>query len=130
VPGRSHPLCEAQDKGKTLFFGSEEFCHRSRLDKNFSSWLAKKIALAKGRGMGRRFVRWSVKFLFAVYGWVAPSFVALFGPAARCRFVPSCSVYARQHILRHGLLRSIGPILRRLLRCHPFHPSGFDPVPD
>lgn len=46
-----------------------------------------------------------------------------------CRFEPTCSVYARQAIERHGLARGLGLALRRLLRCHPFHPGGLDPVP-
>ena len=46
-----------------------------------------------------------------------------------CRFEPTCSVYAREAILKHGLLRGAGLSGKRLLRCHPFHPGGFDPVP-
>jgi hypothetical protein len=51
----------------------------------------------------------------------------LLGPA--CRFYPSCSEYAIQAITRHGPLRGMWYALRRLLRCHPFHQGGFDPVP-
>ena len=46
-----------------------------------------------------------------------------------CRFEPTCSVYARQAIERHGLRRGLALSVRRLLRCHPFHPGGLDPVP-
>jgi len=47
----------------------------------------------------------------------------------RCRFVPSCSEYAVQAVLRHGVLRGFGLAVRRLLKCHPLHPGGYDPVP-
>ena len=46
-----------------------------------------------------------------------------------CRFEPSCSSYAEQSIVRHGFWRGVRLGLTRVLRCHPFHPGGFDPVP-
>ena len=46
-----------------------------------------------------------------------------------CRFVPSCSVYAEEAVRRHGAVRGARLALHRLLRCHPFHPGGLDPVP-
>lgn len=46
-----------------------------------------------------------------------------------CRFYPSCSCYAVQALEAHGAARGLGLATMRLLRCHPLHPGGFDPVP-
>jgi uncharacterized protein len=53
--------------------------------------------------------------------------LAAMGPV--CRFEPSCSRYAAACILDHGALRGSLLSLKRLCRCHPFHPGGFDPPP-
>jgi uncharacterized protein len=46
-----------------------------------------------------------------------------------CRFVPSCSEYARQAVASYGVGRGVWLALRRLCRCHPLHPGGYDPPP-
>lgn len=46
-----------------------------------------------------------------------------------CRFYPTCSTYAHEAISEHGALRGGFLAFKRILKCHPFHPGGFDPVP-
>ncbi len=71
-----------------------------------------RVANAMGLGMIRLYQRWISPF-------TSPS----------CRYFPSCSEYAAQAVTRYGLFRGSWLALRRLLRCHPFHPGGYDPVP-
>ncbi|MFZ7112796.1 MAG: membrane protein insertion efficiency factor YidD [Desulfatiglandales bacterium] len=54
--------------------------------------------------------------------WISP----LFFPS--CRFYPSCSTYARQAIEKYGFFRGGVLSVCRLLKCHPFHPGGYDPL--
>jgi uncharacterized protein len=65
-----------------------------------------------------------VALLIRTYQWtVSP----LLGPC--CRFYPSCSHYALEAVVRFGVLKGGWLALKRLGRCHPWHPGGFDPVP-
>ncbi len=68
----------------------------------------------------------AVALLAAIRGyqrWISPAL----GP--RCRFYPSCSQYAKTAIEIHGAARGTWLAMRRLVKCQPFHPGGFDYVP-
>ena len=69
-------------------------------------------------------MRHAATFLIRVYQWTLSP---LLGPA--CRFYPSCSQYALEAIERFGCLRGGWLAVKRLSRCHPWHPGGYDPVP-
>jgi putative membrane protein insertion efficiency factor len=45
-----------------------------------------------------------------------------------CRFMPTCSVYSMDAIKKYGAIKGLCLALRRILKCHPFHPGGYDPV--
>jgi putative membrane protein insertion efficiency factor len=66
----------------------------------------------------------------AILGFIG-FYQQVWGPhaAGLCRFEPSCSCYADEAVRRHGVGRGLGLAARRLLRCRPFGPSGYDPVP-
>lgn len=60
--------------------------------------------------------------LIKLYQWTRPFRLPV------CRFYPSCSQYALESLQCHGALKGGWMTLRRLGRCHPFHPGGYDPV--
>jgi putative membrane protein insertion efficiency factor len=49
--------------------------------------------------------------------------------APSCRYIPSCSAYAYEAVQKYGVFRGTALAFKRLLRCHPFRPGGYDPVP-
>jgi hypothetical protein len=71
--------------------------------------------------------RWCAKpLIWLVRGYQL--FLSPFLPPS-CRFHPTCSQYALEALEKHGALRGVWLALRRVLRCHPWHPGGHDPVP-
>ncbi|MBF0224352.1 MAG: membrane protein insertion efficiency factor YidD [Desulfobacterales bacterium] len=48
---------------------------------------------------------------------------------ASCRFYPTCSQYAYQAVSKYGAVKGVYLSIRRIIKCHPFNPGGFDPVP-
>jgi len=65
--------------------------------------------------------------LLALVGLYRKLVSPLLPPA--CRFYPSCSQYAQQALVKHGPFKGSALTVRRLLRCHPLHVGGIDPVP-
>ena len=59
---------------------------------------------------------------------ISPAKNALLGPGGCCRFYPTCSEYAIGSVRKHGALKGLIFTLIRLIKCHPFHPGGYDPV--
>ncbi len=69
-----------------------------------------------------------MKYLALIPIWFYQKLISPLLPSS-CRYQPTCSVYAVEAIERFGLIRGGGMAIARILRCHPFHPGGFDPVP-
>ena len=64
--------------------------------------------------------------------WLLRGYQVMISPllGQTCRFSPSCSNYSMQAIERFGFFKGVYLTAARLLRCHPFHPGGYDPVPE
>ena len=60
---------------------------------------------------------------------LSPVLPLVLGPGCGCRFHPTCAVFAAEAVREHGALRGSWLAVRRLLKCHPLHAGGFDPVP-
>jgi putative membrane protein insertion efficiency factor len=60
---------------------------------------------------------------------LSPLLPAFLGPGCGCRFHPTCACYAMEAIQVHGAIYGTGLSAKRLLKCAPYHPGGFDPVP-
>ena len=66
-------------------------------------------------------------FLVRIYQWVFSPLLHVAG--SRCRYSPTCSAYAIEAMQYNGALRGSVLAIKRVLRCHPWHPGGFDPPP-
>ena len=80
----------------------------------------------KGEGL-RMISRWPRQLAIGLIRGYQLIISPMLGPT--CRFYPSCSHYAAACLRDHGLVRGSWLTLRRLSRCHPWHPGGFDPPP-
>lgn len=77
-------------------------------------------------GLHRVLCSVALALLFLYQRLISPFLTVAFRSSG-CRFHPTCSEFARQAVLRYGLPRGALMTLRRLSRCHPFHPGGYDP---
>ncbi|MGE5594336.1 MAG: membrane protein insertion efficiency factor YidD [Betaproteobacteria bacterium] len=61
--------------------------------------------------------------------WVYRKWLSRLKARPTCRFYPSCSAYAYEAVQKYGVLKGGYLAARRIVKCHPFHPGGYDPVP-
>jgi putative membrane protein insertion efficiency factor len=84
----------------------------------------KDVHLMKRR-MAHKLIQEGILVLIHLY---QHTFSTLLGPC--CRFTPSCSSYALLSVQRFGIIDGARLTCKRFVRCHPFHPGGYDPVPE
>ena len=92
---------------------------------NRSPWVEKVLLIM-------RWVVNAISWLFVaallVPIWIYQKAISPYTPPS-CRFTPTCSEYARQALIKHGPVKGLWLAVRRILRCHPWGGSGYDPVP-
>lgn len=69
-------------------------------------------------------LKWIFIFLIIIYQKLISPFLG-----SRCRFYPTCSEYAKKAFLKFGLFKGSYLGVKRVLKCHPYNPGGFDPLP-
>lgn len=84
-----------------------------------------KLTAVRHEGMRLSVLRMPAVLAIRLYRWAVSPFL----PPA-CRFLPTCAEYAEQSFRRFPFSQAVWLSLSRLARCHPFHPGGYDPVPD
>ena len=83
------------------------------------------LALLKKVARG---ISWVLVAILLIPIWIYQKVISPYTPAS-CRFTPTCSEYARQALIKHGPVKGLYLAVRRILRCHPWGGSGYDPVP-
>jgi len=85
----------------------------------------KRIFLTQSNPSVKNLVKKIIIFIITLY----QKYISPLKPST-CRFYPTCSEYAIQALSKYGLLRGAWLSVKRIFRCHPFDPGGFDPLPD
>ncbi|MBQ3438149.1 MAG: membrane protein insertion efficiency factor YidD [Fusobacterium sp.] len=70
-----------------------------------------------------------MKKIFLILIKIYQNFISPMFPNKKCRFYPTCSEYTYQAIEEYGIIKGIYLGIKRILKCHPFHEGGYDPLP-